>query len=193
MGTHTQEPADAFLAHITWKELEDMLVTACQYPKTPGFDGNLEKNDRHHFAEHDAAYVRLPSEHETEPILLFSYGGMTKDWVRQKNKGVFGLFKQGLQTVSGKLRGGTGSGCSPSRHAEEKKYIHQADYHDRWRAAAGPSSQAPVSPTLTFQVKEELPSPEKKTMWRCMEDIEEPAATRAPVLEELGERMASLR
>lgn len=66
-------------------------------PENTSFDGNLEKNNRHHFAEHDAAYVRLPSEHETEPILRFSYGGIKKDWLRQKNKGVFGLFKQGLR------------------------------------------------------------------------------------------------
>lgn len=94
---HTKEPADAF-PHITWNEFKDMFVTACQYPKTPHLMAILKRTIVI-IAGHHAAYVQMPSEHETEPILRFSYGGITKDWLRQKNKGVFGLFKQGLQTV----------------------------------------------------------------------------------------------
>ena len=177
---HTKEPVDAFLPHITWGQFKDMFITACQYPKMPHLMAILKRTVII-IAGHHAVYVRLPSEHETEPILRFNDGGITEDWLREKNKEVFGLFKQGLQQkYTGFEKSLEDEQALVARllaTAEEKKYIHQADCHERWRATARSSPQPPVSPTranarsspqppvsptVSFQIKEELISPEKK-------------------------------
>ena len=67
------------------------------------------------------------------------------DWLRQKNKNVFGLFKQGLQQkyegFEESLEEEQALVARLLATPEEKKYIHQADCHEHWRVNAGPGSR----------------------------------------------------
>ena len=192
-NTQKSQRMPSLTSHGT--EFKDMFVTACQYPKTPHFMAILKRTIVI-IAGHHAAYVHMPSEHETEPILRFSYGGITKDWLRQKNKGVFGLFKQGLQTV---LRSWL---LAFSRRREKK--VHPSSWLPRPLACHRRTFfTGSVRPTLWLSRSKKNFRLQRRrrslalilvsSMWRCMEDIEDPAATLAPVPEEPGERMASLR
>jgi hypothetical protein len=46
-------------------------------------------------AGNNAVYLRLPSEHESEPIRVFSTAIMGHDWLREENKKYYGLVKKG--------------------------------------------------------------------------------------------------
>jgi hypothetical protein len=91
----TKEPKDAILNTITWEDFKGMFLTACQHPKVPHLMAILKRTSVI-IAGHHGVYVRLPSEHSTEPIHRFANGGITEDWLVEKNKHFYGLYKQGV-------------------------------------------------------------------------------------------------
>ena len=94
------------------------------------------------------------------------------------------------------------AGCSPSRDGGEK--VHPSSWLPRPLACHRRTFfTGSVRPTLWLSRSKKNFRLQRRrrslalilvsSMWRCMEDIEDPAATLAPVPEEPGERMASLR
>lgn len=166
----TKEP-DAFADIITWDQFKDMFLSACQHPKLPHLMAIL-KRTMVLIAGHKAVYVRLPSEHSSEPILRFAAGGITEDWLQDKNKKYYGLYKKGIHqkypNYDQLLEEEQAMVASFLATPEEKTYIERANTHDRWRAEAAPAtpvaSVAPSTPpaSKTISLKEEVVSPDPK-------------------------------
>lgn len=87
-----KEPADAFLNAIAWEDFDfkGMFLTACQRPKVPHLMAILKRTSVI-IAGHRGVYVRLPSEHSSEPIHRFAAGGITEEGLVEKNKASYGL------------------------------------------------------------------------------------------------------
>lgn len=177
----SKEP-DALASHITWQEFKEMFVTACQYPKMPHLMAILKRTVVI-IAGHKGVYVRLPSEHDTEPVHCFKNGGITEDWLVNDRKKFYGLYKQGThqkyEDFDAKLEEEQRLVAKLLASPEEKKYIERAERHDLWRAEAGsPEASSsphaagnqstpelrPPSPGHDFgaDLKEELVSPPRK-------------------------------
>eukprot|EP00438_Fugacium_kawagutii_P023328 Skav236011 [mRNA] locus=scaffold1512:1512:2171:+ [translate_table: standard] len=127
-----------------------MFLTACQYPKVPHLMAILKRTSVI-IAGHHGVYVRLPSEHSTEPIHRFAAGGITEDWLLNKNKPFYGRYKQGVHQ---KYEGFEDNIAEEQELVayllgtpEEKEYIERARRRDQWRAEwegeASSSQQAP--------------------------------------------------
>lgn len=171
----SKEP-DTFLSHITWEQFKEMFLTACQYPKFPHLMAIL-KRTMVIIAGHNGVYIRLPSEHTSEPIHCFNEGGVTEDWLQETHKKFYGMYKQGVhekyfgydsaveeeQALVAKLL------ATP----EEKDYIHRAETHDRWRLEAAPASPPASTAALRtadaspIHLKEEITSPVTKKPRAC--------------------------
>ena len=194
----SKEP-DTFLSHITWEQFKEMFLTACQYPKFPHLMAIL-KRTMVIIAGHNGVYIRLPSEHTSEPIHCFNEGGVTEDWLQETHKKFYGMYKQGVhekycgydsaveeeQALVAKLL------ATP----EEKDYIHRAETHDRWRLEAAPASPPASTAALRtadaspIHLKEEITSPVTKKPRACFGLIDVDAEAEEPELgdfDELGD------
>ena len=187
----TKEPAETFLETITWDDFKGMFLTACQHPKVPHLMAILKRTTVV-IAGHRGVYVRLPSEHNTEPIYGFAAGGITEDWLRDKNKAAYGLYKQGVHQKYAEFEKNLAQEQELVAYLlgtpEEREYMERAHRREQWRAEAGMGSQptsvaatanlqqhprvaassappadlTPSSPKAPVQLKEELQSPVDK-------------------------------
>ena len=186
----TKEPADAFLDVITWEDFKGMFLTACQYPKVPHLMAILKRTSVI-IAGHHGVYVRLPSEHPTEPIHRFAAGGITEDWLVEKNKAFYGRYKQGVHQ---KYEGFEENIAEEQELVayllgtpEEKEYIERARQRDQWRAEwEGEASQpAPTPCPQVYQVAEAAASPNPSSFAHHAAPIGLDSPKHADVKEEL--------
>ena len=199
----SKEPEDTLLDKISWDQFKGMFLTACQYPKVPHLMAILKRTVVI-IAGFKGVYVRLPSEHATEPIRRFGGDGITEDWLEKTHKEYYGLYKQGLHEkydgYEAKLEEEQALVAQLLATPEEKTYMQRAETHDKWRLEAGdmgtpapstpPSNIGPLAPppiSSPLRLKEEITSPpQKKLRFFGVIDVEaEPSQSDFAEVEEM--------
>ena len=158
----TKEPSDAFLDTITWDQFKGMFLTACQFPKVPHLMAILKRTTVI-IAGHHGVYVRLPSEHTTEPVHRFSSGGITEDWLKDTNKEYYGLYKQGIHQKYPNFERNLDAEQELMAYLlgtpEEKEYIRRANLREQWRSEWDAAALSEPFPSLSAAPSEPFPSP----------------------------------
>jgi hypothetical protein len=94
-------------------------------------------------AGHNGVYVRLPSEHTSEPIHRFNEGGVTEDWLQEPTRSIMACTSKEHEKYHGfdsKIDDEQALVAKLLATPEEKAYIQRAETRDRWRQEAGADS-----------------------------------------------------
>ena len=156
-----KEPDLPYYDHIGWTHFHDMFAPAVSNASNPHLMAILKRASVV-LAGNKAVYVRLPSEHQSERIYRFEGGGLTEDWLQEKNKPYCGMYEDGMfvkySGYEDALENEATLLSDLLASPEEKEYMRRGATYDNWAADYGNTQEHPTTPTRDRASGSAMPS-----------------------------------